>query len=129
MSDLRARFAAEIKVARQSAGLTQEQLAEATGTSVDFLSKLERGLNSPSLETLAAIVKALALDPVRVLQAEPDGRDITIARHALESRAAQVVRHLDDPALLALIGIGHALERLTVRPTAQRADKGPSERK
>ena len=40
-------------------------------TSVDFLSKLERGLNSPSLETLAALVKALSLDPIKLLDVKP----------------------------------------------------------
>jgi transcriptional regulator with XRE-family HTH domain len=117
MSDLRARFAAELRVARQSAGMTQEDLAEATGTSVDFLSKLERGLNSPSLETLAAVVKALSLDPARILQAELGDRRVTADRLALETRAAHLVRDLDDRALQALLEIMQTLNRLRDKPT------------
>ena len=117
MSDLRARFAAELRVARQAAGMTQEDLAEATGTSVDFLSKLERGLNSPSLETLAAIVKALSLDPARILQAELDDRLLAADRLELETRAAHLMRDLDDRTLEALLEIMQTLKRLRDKPT------------
>src|SRR5262245_8763986 len=119
MTDLRARFAAEIRVARQAAGLTQQQLAKAANTSVDFLSKLERGLESPSLETLVALTKTLSLDPARILRAELE-RHLTAERWTLEARAAQMVRNLDDRALLALLEIGHALRRLSAAPEARK---------
>src|SRR5437879_4303027 len=80
MSELRALFAAELRAARQAAGLTQEDLADATSTSVDFVSKLERGLNSPSLETLAAIVKKLRMDPSAILLADAHERSVTTKR-------------------------------------------------
>ena len=119
MSDLRARFAAGIKVARQAAGLTQEELADASGSSVDFIFKMERGLNSPSLETLAALVHALALDPSRVLQAANDARTLTPERRELEARVALIARGLDDRALSAFIEVGHTLERLRAEPTVR----------
>ena len=115
MADLRARFAAELKVARQQAGMTQEALAAATNTSVDFLSKLERGLNSPSLETLAALVRALHLDPVRLLVPDDPQRSLTPARRELEIRAARLAHELDDDELLALLDIGNAIARLRPR--------------
>ncbi len=48
----------EIRVQRR---MTQEQFAEATDISVDFLSLIERGLNAPSFETLEKIAKRLRL--------------------------------------------------------------------
>ncbi len=41
--------------------MTQEQFAEATDISVDFLSLIERGINAPSFETLERIAKKLRL--------------------------------------------------------------------
>jgi excisionase family DNA binding protein len=46
MSQLRTRFGAEVRAARRAARMTQEELAETSRTSVDYLSKIERGLNS-----------------------------------------------------------------------------------
>jgi transcriptional regulator with XRE-family HTH domain len=39
--------------------MTQEQFAEVTGISVDFLSLIERGINAPSFEVLEKIAKKL----------------------------------------------------------------------
>ncbi len=42
--------------------LTQEQLAEAVGCSVEFISLVERGVNSPSVAGLADFAKVLKAD-------------------------------------------------------------------
>ena len=47
---------------RKSSGLTQENLAEKTGYSVEFISLVERGLNAPSVAGLAKIAKALKIE-------------------------------------------------------------------
>ncbi len=39
--------------------MTQEQFAEAASVSVDFLSLVERGINSPSFKTLERFARAL----------------------------------------------------------------------
>jgi len=41
--------------------MTQEQFAETIGMSVDFLSLIERGVNSPSFAALERIAKKLRL--------------------------------------------------------------------
>jgi transcriptional regulator with XRE-family HTH domain len=41
--------------------MTQEQFSEAISISVDFLSLIERGRNSPSFETLDRMAKRLKL--------------------------------------------------------------------
>lgn len=61
MDDLRKNFGIRLRTLRRQAGLTQEQLAEAAGISVDFLSMVERGVNAPSFDNLEKISKALGV--------------------------------------------------------------------
>jgi transcriptional regulator with XRE-family HTH domain len=42
--------------------VTQEQLAEAVGCSVEFVSLVERGVNAPSVAGLEKFAKALKVD-------------------------------------------------------------------
>lgn len=51
-----------IRTRRRGASLTQEQLAEKTGLSVVFVSLLENGWRTASLDTLLKIAKALDAD-------------------------------------------------------------------
>ncbi len=53
----------KIRILREAAGLTQEQLAEAAGISVKFTGYIERGERSPSIKTLEKIAKALKVAP------------------------------------------------------------------
>jgi transcriptional regulator with XRE-family HTH domain len=124
MSELRARFATELRAARHTAGLTQEALAEAADISVDYLSKVERGLNSPSLETLAALVSALDMDLARILQADPNICKISTDRREAEARVASMLRNFDDRKLAALTEIAETIARLvTEPPTATKTEK------
>ncbi len=59
MSTLRNRFGKRLRYIRRHKDLTQEQLAEAVGISVEFLSNLERGVNAPSFETLEKLATVL----------------------------------------------------------------------
>ena len=44
---------------RQRVGMTQAELAEASGYSDDFIGLVERGINAPSVSGLERIAKAL----------------------------------------------------------------------
>lgn len=59
MSDLRVQFGRRLRMLRRQRDMTQEQLAEAAGISVDMLSNIERGVNAPSFETLEKLSQAL----------------------------------------------------------------------
>ena len=50
---------AELRRARK---LTQEQLAEAVGRSVEFISLVERGVNAPSVAGLADFARVLKVE-------------------------------------------------------------------
>jgi len=51
-----------IRVWREYRGLTQQQVAEAAGISVPYLSQIESGKRKGSAEVLTAIANALSLD-------------------------------------------------------------------
>ena len=61
--ELIARFGNRVRVLRRSRDITQAQLAEAIGRSTEFVSRIERGLASPSFPTIAAIATALTIEP------------------------------------------------------------------
>ena len=58
---------------RTAKGWTQEQLAEASGFSQQYLSELERGKRNPTIVTLYEIARALGVSHVSLV--EPDGQD------------------------------------------------------
>lgn len=66
MSSLRTRFGKRLRSLRRERDLSQERFAELLGISVDFLSLIERGRNSPSFDTLELIGERLHL-PVKEL--------------------------------------------------------------
>lgn len=61
MAVLRVRFGRNLKNLRKKINLTQEQLAERTGLSVDFIGMIERGERAPSFDTLEIFAKVLKI--------------------------------------------------------------------
>ncbi len=62
MSDLYRLLGKNIAHFRRQAKLTQEQLAEKTDYSVDFIGLVERGVNAPTVARLADIAKVIGVD-------------------------------------------------------------------
>jgi len=65
---------------RRRAGLTQEQLAEKLDYSVDFISKVERGINAPTLLRLEDMAKILGIELWQLFRSSAD--------HTAQSAAA-----------------------------------------
>lgn len=59
MRDLRSTFGARIRELRKEAKLSQEELAGRAHIATSYLSDLERGQQSPTLDVLNRIVRAL----------------------------------------------------------------------
>jgi transcriptional regulator with XRE-family HTH domain len=59
----RRRFAETLREARENAGISQEQLAERAGLHRTYISQLERGLKSPSLDVIVSLAKGLRITP------------------------------------------------------------------
>jgi transcriptional regulator with XRE-family HTH domain len=81
---------ARIRTAR---GLAQDELAQASGVSIDTISRLERGAHTTARRsTLAALSRALGTDPARLLGIYPPEQD-TVGAEQLR----RAVRALDLP--------------------------------
>jgi len=53
---------------RSLADLTQAQLAEKVGVAVETVSRLERGVTVPGVETLARMAQAMGFEPYEILK-------------------------------------------------------------
>jgi len=94
--DLKRRIATKLKIVRKSRKLTQDDLADLIGRSVDAVSNIERSKGLPSLETLQAIATRLE-NPIGDFFEETRraGRQ-TDKRLALESQFYELGRTLSD---------------------------------
>lgn len=59
---LQRKLGKRIAALRKARKLTQEQLAEAVGCSVEFISLVERGVNAPSVAGLEKFAKVLKVE-------------------------------------------------------------------
>ncbi len=66
---------ARIKGLRRWRGLTQDQLAEKAGVSLNYLSRIERGLENPTLDTLLGLAKGLKVEPLELFTFEHEEPD------------------------------------------------------
>ena len=66
--------ARNLRLLRQTSGLTQEQLADLAGLDRNYVGKIEREENSPTVDTLEAIALALQVDADWLIRREPPGR-------------------------------------------------------
>ena len=74
MPSLRQNFGNRLKAIRLDRKLTQEEFAELVGISVDFLSLIERGINSPSFEVLEKMASGLELEVRELFDFRRSGR-------------------------------------------------------
>jgi transcriptional regulator with XRE-family HTH domain len=66
--DLKAAIGGVLRAKREKLGMSQEDVAERAGVDRTYVSILERGLKSPTLETLEKICSALGTLPERVIE-------------------------------------------------------------
>ena len=107
---------AAIRSARLAAGLSMTALAEQCGVSQPYLSQLEHGKGSPSINTLYKIANALGVSPQDLLPDETD--DVVVIRR--DSRPATPIEDRADAALARVLhGAPEALlqvQEVTVNP-------------
>jgi transcriptional regulator with XRE-family HTH domain len=65
--DIRRLVGRNVRKIRTAEGLTQEQFAERSGFSQQYLSDLERGLRNPTVVTLAELAGALGVSHVDIV--------------------------------------------------------------
>lgn len=62
-TELRKNFGRRVRILRRIQDITQTQLAERTNYSTEYISRLERGIGNPSFDTIAALARALNVQP------------------------------------------------------------------
>lgn len=60
---------------RRLRDLTQEEFADSTGLSAEYISRIERGLTSPSFDSIATLAMGLGVEPRSLFDFEQFGRD------------------------------------------------------
>ncbi len=70
MADLRKRFGALLAAHRRRRGLTQEDLAEAAGLSVDMISKIEVGATGARFPSIERLANAVGVDPAELFTSD-----------------------------------------------------------
>lgn len=69
INDFKLAIGDQLRAARERLGMSQEELADRAGVDRTYVSILERGLKSPTLETFERVCAALDTLPERVIEA------------------------------------------------------------
>lgn len=67
-NEMRRSVASNVRHLREQRGLTQAELADASGLGREFVNKLERGHVSVALETIGALAIALEIKPAKLIE-------------------------------------------------------------
>lgn len=73
--DMRRLVGSNVRRLRQEQGLTQEQFAEASGFSQQYISDLERGRRNPTVVSLYELARPLGVDPRDLLARNDEPED------------------------------------------------------
>lgn len=93
-----------MRTARQREKLTQEELGARIGRTPESISNIERGLQSPSVETLVELGQALSISASELLEGiEPVDAQRSPRRIELELRLRDIARSLSDRALAVAV--------------------------
>jgi transcriptional regulator with XRE-family HTH domain len=72
--DMRRLVGGNLRRIRQKRGLTQEQLADVSGFSQQYISGLERGHRNPTVVTVYELASALGADYLDLMRPSPRAR-------------------------------------------------------
>jgi transcriptional regulator with XRE-family HTH domain len=81
-------FGRRLRSVREAAGLTQERVAERAHTDAKYMSALENGRSSPTLDTIMALAKALNVRADDLLLLEGEDADDRTLRKRIETSLA-----------------------------------------
>lgn len=104
-------LAANVREARQLAGLSQQQLAEQAEISTNFVAQIEQGRRFPSALVLERIAKALGLRPYQLFY------DADLPEQALTVEQATVIVDELKKRILADVGATIAAISGKIKPS------------
>ena len=106
MKDLLLKLGARLKELRKVRGVTQEVLAEEVDLTPQYLSRLEAGHQSPSVETVAKLAEALH---VQLWELFDFGHQGTVKE--VRGRLRKLIQESDEQKLRLALKLLHALLR------------------
>lgn len=107
-----------LRTHRRRAGLTLEALATETGLTKSYLSKVERGLSTPSISVALKIARALDAEVGQLFSDEVDESSMTITRAATSpSSPGAPASSFYDP--VAPSQVGKAMQPFVVHPAVE----------
>jgi transcriptional regulator with XRE-family HTH domain len=92
----------KIRLARQRAGLTQEDLAARISRTPESISNIERGLQEPGIKTIQRLAKALGLPLLELLEVSEEPA-ASPQRLQMEFQLRDLARGLSDGTLPSLL--------------------------
>lgn len=99
-----------VRAARQRVGLTQEELAGRVSRTPESISNIERGLQAPSVETLAELARILDVPIADFFDALGRSESVKSSeRLALELSLSELARSLTDRDLAVAVAQVSAL--------------------
>ena len=106
MKDLLLKLGARFKEIRKARGLTQEALAEKVDLTPQYLSRLEGGHQSPSVETVAKLAEALNVELWELFDLGHQG-----SVKEVRERLRRLIQGSDEQKLRVALKLLHALFR------------------
>ncbi|MCD2153266.1 XRE family transcriptional regulator [Rhodococcus sp. IEGM 1406] len=116
-------MAAFLRTHRRRAGLTLEGLAEQTGLTKSYLSKVERGISTPSIAVALKIARVLDADVGQLFSDSMEGNAMTIvrAKDRVIDPASSVQSSVYDPIAPSMVG--KAMQPFVVHPASAMGPK------
>ncbi|MDH6196634.1 transcriptional regulator with XRE-family HTH domain [Mycobacterium frederiksbergense] len=107
-------MSALLRAVRQQRGMTLEELAEATGLTKSYLSKIERQRSTPSIAVAMKVARVLEVDVAQLFSEDPAATTLAVDR--AEGRPDGRYH------ALAAAMLGKAMSPFIVRPTLKFAE-------
>ena len=105
-------MALHLKFLRIQSGMTLEDLAKDSGLTRSYLSKIERGVSTPSIESALGISKALGVTVEQLFGQHAEDDPVTIVRN-VKGNSNDPENHL---SLIAGLKSEHIMRAFIVRP-------------
>lgn len=103
-----------LKLLRFQLGLTLEEVSQRAGLTRSYLSKVERGLSTPSIESALAIANALGVSVDRLFGRSGETEEVSIFR----ADPANLPEVLDNMVLVAGQSPGRVMRAFVIRPSS-----------
>ena len=100
-----------IKLARETAGLTQEKLAEAVGVSIQYISDLERGVVGTSIPMLTRICTTLHISSDFILFGSFDTSNLSNVTHKLSSLSTEQLKILERGIDVLIVALNYETKK------------------